>query len=210
MNEARRYPVDETVVSQGVKMDDDLGGMCFNAYLYENPASNGLSGLLGRIGWIFDDSCRYAPNSERLLSGAKNAGLRIRLCEEVNEEGDIPHKPYVAALVDGCHPVGVDNLLHYVHDIGLDHITAPLVVGQEVFELLNLGGEEERIDHYDSLTALISSDVSYFLRHSQEPYNILVDTRDAIEELLGIEESASRTAKLEKLARAGLERLEAI
>jgi hypothetical protein len=221
-----RYPVDMVIDDlDPIKMDDEFGGRVFK------PGDSVYSPGLRKVleiggGWVFEGDggssiVGKAPDTHRLVESAKAADVPIRLTVDTSEPGNIPPE-YYGELVLGerVHPVGVGSTLgYYRHDIGLDHFPAVVVAGRGLFELLvpakRIGdGTLVDVAHaYDRSTMTIRSALDDHLnpRHTHERI-LFGGYADEVGDCLGFYYGITkvRIEAIERLLKAGLERLELV
>ncbi|HZM64239.1 MAG TPA: hypothetical protein VFB59_03850 [Candidatus Saccharimonadales bacterium] len=155
---------------------DEFGGQVF---YYDDPSdfrdSPGMQTILSRGGILFLERPSsegtklqaLSPDPERLLVCSQAYDIPIKFVPDVNSPGplakpqDIPGKIFTKVVkVDRCHPVGVNNIIYYDHDIcSFDHFPAVIVGRKPLIDWLvvNTPADKDLGDVYDSATMYITN-----------------------------------------------------
>lgn len=229
MNEtAYKYAVDKYIASENCELvDDEVGGRVFDMYSFVFlPGLRRILAVGG--GWVFgeseaDSTIGKVPDTFRFAESARIADVPVSLTEEVSVCGNIPPEHYGRlVLTEHAHPVGVGGMLgFYRHDVGVDHFPALVVAGKSLLELLipaKVVGPEggDLVDvarAYDRSTMTIRSALDDHLNPRYAHVDILFGGyADVVRDFLHLTDRQAkvRIAAIEKLLKAGLERLELV
>jgi hypothetical protein len=135
-----------------IGVDDIYGGSVFpferaTTPVWECPE---MQNVMGAIGYRFDGGNVLAPDANRLMVATGANGISVELNRDRSSQsgaGLTGGERYGETVKRRAHPVFVDSVGQYTHDIGLEHTPILAVLGDRFFDYLLPNGSEG-IDPY--------------------------------------------------------------
>lgn len=180
--------------SRPVEMKDVYGGRVFlhkrftgdKPHFYMIDAINKseqIQQLMRRIGfaYVYDENGKVAdvllPDPERLMRASEINNVPIVLEDDSNSAGRINQTEYAKVVLrDGMHPVGINGLSYYEHDITIDHMPAVIVLGYELFSIFKQGRNFMKgpANAYDIFTSNLTNAIEAIFDGDTEEYEKLI------------------------------------
>jgi len=177
------------------EINDEYGGRVFSVFRrYTGTPSQmdldrfkqpEIREILGKTGmkFIFDEDEPdklvdvLFPDPERIDKATNINDIPVHFeTDSMGRNGEISERTYTAIVSSGKHPVTINNLTYYEHDITNDHMPAVVVCGKSFFDLINKSPSTRgKAETYDRITSNITSALRKLFEGDIKEFDNLID-----------------------------------